>query len=291
MGIAAPRILIVDDKQEHGEAVARKLWKLGYASLFVKYDQQDLMDGVYGPYYGVRLVIMDLDLAGEGRIGDGSRAYSDVTATLQALLGENNGPWILVTWTGHADHAEALFMYLKKRLSDCLHPVSNAVMDKEDFINSDGTEKDDGDIGSRLQELVRQERAIGCLLGWEAAVCKSANQVTYELSHTAKKLDGDIQQNLGHLLFELTKAEAGETVDDLSDYAPELYSLLASLLSDILTVFVPDADNPCSEPTVSAVAGGIDITGWKRAINGMINFENRYCGGAFPGALFKVTDE
>ncbi|WP_419625104.1 hypothetical protein, partial [Thiolapillus sp.] len=114
--IAAPRILIVDDKQEHGEAIVRKLWRLGYTSLFVHFDQAVLADGEYGPFQGVRLVFMDLDLIGEGRLGNGSSAYAAVETTIKTILDDNNGPWMLVTWTGHADHADKLLSHLKKRL-------------------------------------------------------------------------------------------------------------------------------------------------------------------------------
>ncbi len=290
MEIAAPRILIVDDKQEHGEAIARKLWKLGYASLFVQYDQEALLEGKYGPYQGVRLVFMDLDLAGEGRIGDGSRAYADVVATLKAILDSNNGPWVLVTWTRHVDHAETLFSHLKRRLPGELQPVSKEVMDKEMFINDGGTDRNH-DLLSRLREIIRQENATGCLLGWEARVWKSANQVVADLSRTASSLEGeDTNKNLGHLLYELAKADAGETMEDSSEFAPPLYRVLTSLLSDKLSVLSPGINGSCDALAVSPIDGANHLAGWKREINSMINFEAGYSASTCPGALFEITD-
>lgn len=291
IGIASPRILIVDDKQEHGEAIVRKLWRLGYTSLFIRYDQAVLADDEYGPFQGVRLVFMDLDLIGEGRLGDGSNAYAAVEATIKAILDSNNGPWALVTWTGHADHANNLFSHLKERLPGELHPVSNDVMDKEQFINDDGTEKNDG-LSAKLRELTRQENATGCLLGWEAGVLKSANQVVADLNRTAISLDGaNIHQNLGHILYELAKAEAGESLEDAKDYASFLYRVLASLLSDRLSVLMPDTDNSCGDSKLTPVDGEEDLTGWKREINAMVNFETNYSGGTCPAALFKITED
>jgi len=296
VSIAAPRILIVDDTQEHGEAIARTLWKLGFAGLFVKYDEADLLAGIYGPYQGVRLVFMDLDLAGEGRVGDGSRAYSDVTAVIQTLLEEGNGPWVLVTWTGHADHSGALFAYIKQRLPPHMHPVRNYVMNKEELLDANGGEKGENDDGtrslkSRVSELTRQEGAIGCLLGWEAAIRNSASQVVSELTNTAKVLDGNVQANIGQLLFELARAEAGATMENISDYAPSLYRVMAALLSDKLAMAVPDDEKRCVGPALSAVDGGNDITNWKREVNGMLHLEGGYSAGSCPGALFAVTDE
>ena len=291
IGIASPRILIVDDKQEHGEAIVRKLWRLGYTSLFIRYDQAVLADDEYGPFQGVRLVFMDLDLIGEGRLGDGSNAYAAVEATINAILDSNNGPWALVTWTGHADHADNLLSHLKERLPGVLHPVSNDVMDKEQFINDDGTEKNDG-LSAKLRELTRQENATGCLLGWEAGVLKSANQVVADLNRTAISLDGaNIHQNLGHILYELAKAEAGESLEDAKDYASFLYRVLASLWSDRLSVLMPDTDNSCGDSKLTPVDGEEDLTGWKREINAMVNFETNHAGGTCPGALFKITED
>lgn len=275
MGIAAPRILIVDDKPEHGEAIARTLWRLGYASLFVLYDQAALANGDYGPYQGVRLIFMDIDLAGTGSVGNGSIAYADVVATIKSILDSNNGPWVLVTWTGHADHAERLLSYLKDpdRLPEELQPISNDVMEKEKFIHDDGTDRN-GAILPRLKEVIRQDNATGCLLGWEAGVWESANQVVAELSQTANQLKGDdIHKNLGHLLYELARAAAGKTIDDLSDYAPALYEVLTSLLSDKLSVWTPEAQDSCKQESVSAVDDGEEIADWKRRINTMINLE------------------
>ncbi len=291
MGIASPRILVVDDKQEHGEAIVRKLWRLGYASLFIHYDQAVLADGEYGPFQGVRLIFMDLDLISEGRLGDGSNAYAAVEATINVILDSNNGPWILVTWTGHADHADNLLSHLKERLPGELHPVSNDVMDKEQFINDDGTEKNDG-LSAKLRELIPPENATGCLLGWEAGVLKSANQVVSDLNRTAISLDGaNIHQKLGHILYELAKAEAGESLEDAKDYASFLYRVLASLLSDKLSVLIPDTGNSCGGSELTPVGGEEDLTGWKRKINAMVNFEANYSGNTCPGALFKITED
>ena len=293
MGIAAPRILVVDDKPEHGEAIVRKLWQLGYASLFVQYDPALLTERVYGPYRGVRLVFMDLDLKGTGRIGEGSTAYAEVAATLKEILDEDNGPWILVTWTGHADHADVLYTYLKdpRRLPKALHPASNAVLDKEDFIHDDGTYKNDS-LLSKLRELTDQENATGCLLGWEAGVWESANQVVAELSRTASHLEGDnIHQSLGHLLHELAKADAGESMDDNPEFASFLYRVLTSLLSDKLSILTPDTNNPCNKEIIAPAQARQGLESWKREINTMLHFEGAYSAGSCPGALFQIRDE
>ncbi len=268
MGIAAPRILIVDDKQEHGEAIVRKLWKMGHASLFVEYDQQRLMDGEYGPFEGVRLIFMDLDLAGEGRIGDGSRAYADVQAVVETILGQGNGPWALVTWTRHADHAEQLWDHLQDRLPEHLRPLSSHVMDKENLLADGGA----ADLTDELGTILAHEDAVKCLLNWESGVLNSANEVIAELVKVAATLDGDSGENLGALLYELARAEVGKTIDQHADRSLPLYRVLTALLSDRLGSGVPEGKNACSSDYVKELED-VGLTDWKRRINTMINLE------------------
>jgi hypothetical protein len=284
MGIASPRIVIVDDKREHGEAIVRKLWQMGHASLFVEYDQQRLEGGVYGPFRGVRLIFMDLDLAGEGRIGDGSRAYGDVQAVVQAILGEGNGPWALVTWTGHADHADELWSYLQNRLPEPLRPISWWVMDKERLLG----ESHDAELTSELDHILVHQDAVKCLLYWESGVLDSANEVIAELVKVAATLGGDSTENLGALLYELAKAEAGETLYD--DRSQPLYQVLTSLLSDRLGGAKNNSEQGCSKDYVRGRTG-VDLADWKRRINVMLNLEKREMDSTCPGAIFEIQED
>ena len=268
MGIGSPRIVVVDDKREHGEAIVRKLWQMGHASLFVEYDQQRLMDGGYGPFVGVRLIFMDLDLAGEGRIGDGSRAYADVFAVVQAILGEGNGPWALVTWTGHADHAEQLWDHLQERLPVHLRPLSRQVMDKERLL----ADSQDHELTDELKHILAHQDAVKCLLNWESGVLNSANEVIAELVKVAATLEGDSTENLGALLYELARAEAGKTVDQHADRSQPLYRVLTSLLSDRLGSAANEDEQGCSDEYIVENTRA-DLSEWKRRINTMINLD------------------
>ncbi len=268
MGIASPRIVVVDDNVEHGEAIVRKLWQMGYASLFVEYDQQRLMDGVYGPFSGVRLIFMDLDLAGEGRIGDGSRAYADVLAAVQAILDMGNGPWALVTWTRHADHTDELWRHLQERLPKELTPMSRQVMDKERLL----ADSQDEALTNELKQIMAHQDAVKCLLNWESGVLDSANEVIAELVKVAATLDGSSTENLGALLYELAKAEAGKTIDQQNERSQPLYRVLTSLLSDRLGSAISRDEQGCSDAHIK-VKTGVDLTEWKRRINTMINLD------------------
>ncbi len=286
MEIASPRIVVVDDEREHGEAIARKLWQMGYASLFVEYGER-VIDGKYGRFGGVRLIFMDLDLVGEGRIGFESRAYPAVAAVIEKILDDENGPWALVTWTGHADHADELWDFLQSHLPPHLRPLSRQVMDKEVLL---GDEKDE-DLEAKLRQILSHQDAVRCLLRWESGVLKSANEVIAELVKVAASLGGDSGKNLGALLYELAEAEAGKTIANNDDRSRPLYRVLTALLSDRLGSAVNGGEGACSGDYVKK-AENVDINNdWKRRINTMLNLELAELKSTCPGAIFEIRDD
>ena len=266
MGIASPRIVVVDDKVEHGEAIVKKLWLMGYAGLYVNYEQ--LVDGEYDSFQGIRLIFMDLDLKGREWLGDGADACGDVEAVVRKILAKDNGPWALITWTGHADHAEQLWNHLQERLPFELKPLSRRVMKKEDFL---GKGKDNN-LAEELKRVIAHHDAVKCLLNWESGVLDSANEVIAELVRVAATLDGSSTENLGALLYELAKAEAGKTIAQQTDLSQPLYRVLTSLLSDRLGSAASEDEQGCPDKYVKEKRGP-DLTEWKRRINTMINLD------------------
>lgn len=283
MGIASPRILVVDDKVEHGETIVRKLWSMGYAGLYVNYEQ--LVDGDYGSFQGVRLIFMDLDLKGREWLGDGADACGDVEAVIRKILKKDNGPWALVTWTGHADHAEQLWVHLQERLPFELKPLSHQVMKKEDFLG----EGKDEQLAEELKRVIAHQDAVKCLLNWESGVLDSANEVIAELVKVAVTLDGNSTENLGALLYELAKAESGKTIAQQTDLSQPLYRVLTSLLSDRLGSTTNEGNRGCAGDYIKEKTGA-DLTEWKQRINVMLNLEIGELDSTCPGAIFEIQE-
>ena len=268
MEIASPRIVVVDDNREHGEAIVRKLWQMGHASLFIEYDEERLINGEYGPFDGVRVIFMDLELSGSGFIGNGAQAYADVRNVIEKILDAGNGPWTIVTWTSYAGHSDQLWAYLQERLPVHLRPLSMQVMDKEKLLEHGRNI----DLTNKLRTILSHQDAVKCLLSWEAGVLSSANEVIAGLVEVAATVDGDVGRNLGALLFELARAEAGKTIDQHTDRARPLYRVLTALLSDRLGSDRVNDKNACSNEHVRE-AEGMNLPEWKRRINTMINLE------------------
>src|SRR5688572_9257987 len=118
--------------ENQGLDVARALWSIGLPVYFFHFTQEKLQ-AYANRISGVRLVFMDINLVG-GAFGDGGSAFAAVEQTLRTVLAEDNGPYILATWSAHDDAADRLFAQLRQRLPPALIPVKFVRIQKDNFI-------------------------------------------------------------------------------------------------------------------------------------------------------------
>lgn len=274
------RVLVVDDKEEEGLHIALALHREGFSPWFVKYDQAHLQNKVYGSHSGVWCVVMDIDLLGGGLTGSESTlAFGTVESAILALLEENNGPFVLVTWSRHDESAAGLFEHLKERLPERMRPFKLLQLDKESFLS------ESSDLCVDLRRGLGEIPALSCLMNWENAARSSACEVSQTLFEAAKGIgSGDTGNNLRHVLCSLARAHAGKTLRQ-ENVLSSLYSVLAPLLADrIQTSCPPESglleESPQDRPT--------DIDGnWWRQVNAMLHldFPPNYCSG--PGTAYE----
>lgn len=285
------RILVVDDREDHGQCIAAALWRCGLSVLFIRYDEKTLLEGNSSTQQGVRLIFMDINLSG-GTIGDSGTAFAQVQMAVQSLLSANNGPWALVTWSSHDDKAEALFAHLRQRLPESLRPISLGRLNKEKLLAPD---LGDGPLVELQQEISNRLGEIGplvCLLGWEGHVYEAASSVIDLLGATAEKLAADpegssLSISLVCLLRELAAAEGGRAAVSAADVAPYLYRVLSSLLADRLESTTSTAF--CQDLAVAGRSPSIPQD-WRRKINSMMHLDPMAVSHPVPGAIYVPDD-
>jgi len=276
-------VLVVDDKEEDGLRISSALWKAGLPVVFVQYDEAKLVDArpLAG---GVRVVFMDIELSGKGLATNAHYAFQQVVTALQKLLPTENGPWALISWSSNDDHAEAMFKFVRERLSGTDLPVAFGRLDKEAVNDTALLEA----VKSKLDGI----DAVRCLIGWEHAVRRAVASVLHGLACTAEK-GGDtgfLDSRLRNLLLELATAEAGKA--QLSGMeVTALYRLLSRLLADRLDA--SDAPScalgtPSHEPQVQDEEGR-EV--WRCQINTMLNLDLNPGSVTSPGALFDVSTQ
>jgi len=276
------RVLVVDDKEAEGQPIALALHREGFSPWFVRYDQEHLQSGVHGVHSGVWCVVMDIDLLGSGLTRSNSTlVFGAVESAILALLEENNGPFVLVTWSRHDDSAEGLFQHLKERLPEGMRPFKLLRLNKESFLS------ESSDLCADLRRELGEIPALSCLMNWENAARSSSCEVSQMLFEAARGIGSEENMgiNLRHVLCSLAHAHAEKTLSP-SNIQSSLYSVLAPLLADRIQTSSATIELGLFEENNTDNIENIDGNWWRR-INAMLHldFPPNCCSG--PGTVYE----
>lgn len=276
------RIVIIDDKSEEGEPIARALWLAGLPVLFAKFDPETWMaeDAPFKNMEGVRVVLLDIDLLGSSMKGSEDQLFGTAATAMETILHDNNGPYLLIAWTNYDDQASALKSYLQKRLSPSKRPILFRKLAKEDYLSGGKTEFE---LRNSVLNFIEEFPPIRALSAWEGSVQIAAGGVVSDIINTVVASEPADERTfaarLATLLRDLAEAEDGKHVKP-EDVSRPLASVLTFLLSDQLSSrgfrTVPLAE---IDPLPEAIA-----MDWRRRINLMLNFDTAVSPPA-PGTL------
>lgn len=262
-----------------GLDVARALWAIGLPVMFFHFSPARLV-GHANRTAGVRLVFMDINLVG-GAFGDGGAAFAAVEQSLRTLLAENNGPYILATWSAHDDAAQRLFVQLKERLPPALVPVKFVRIEKDHFIG----EANAAALQGRVRALLEDAGNAKALIEWERTLRRAAGDTVNEVLSLARAANAeDPDAELGKVLRALAHAEASEHLTDQNAFRAA-GTVLNQVLSDVVERAPELNDAACSTLVFNAAPAG-DLA-WKHRLNGFLLVE-RTPGAArhAPGDVF-----
>jgi CheY-like chemotaxis protein len=286
MPLDVSRILVVDDEDKAGTRISRTLWKAGYPVRFVHYDQADFAGGSIGSLSGVRIIFMDLDLIGAGITGDGSMVFTTVQGAINQLISDNNGPYVLVTWSSHDEYAERLLDHLNERLPYKKRPLGHARLNKEDF-----TGEHEPELIGAVRDCLQQLNSTACLVEWEGGIQYAACETVQKLVDIASELDCATQDDaVKKVLWALAQAEAGRTLD--ADNAMEsLYSLLTNLLHDRVINWQSEKSSECGGLIEKHDCNDTEF-GWFQKLNSMIHLETKtnLDNGFATGNVYQYPD-
>ena len=99
IGLQTGRVVVIDDDSKEADPLLKSFSKIGIASTYYSGNVAELPDT---PLKGVRLVALDLHLAGDGN-GDAREILSTPLGVLQKLIAPQNGPFVLLAWTKHTN--------------------------------------------------------------------------------------------------------------------------------------------------------------------------------------------
>lgn len=287
--------LIVDDKLEDGQLISDHLKELCIPHLFFHANEDHLIrlrnqDVRYTENY--RVVFQDIALISGTSPTKGDYDYA--AEIIDTLLTDNNGPWLLVTWStwnGEDDrtYANDLFKHLVQELDSNKSPYAFVVIDKSLFTGGEShgtvTPLQNMDRAERLllnsliQSSVTDKKSMNLLMKWEKYIGRSISETLVDL-HGFSSNDGNNDKNLGKLLYELARAVAGKSLSNDSSWR-SLVGVLNSQLLDRIS-------HQCIEGTDLFKYSGVeilDLDDWKKNVNRLLHFE---VGGSAngPGSIY-----
>lgn len=293
--------LVIDDKFNDGLLICSRLIDRLVPHYFFHFEHPRLAALKEQPknLSGIRLVFQDLQLVSTG--APKKDDYDAAAEILDALLGESNGPWLLVTWSTWAgagndlgtDKAEELFSHLQTELPEGKRPFAYVVLDtKPTFTIGDHhssvnelsniPEEERVALSQHINEKIAGFTATNTLLSWENEVFRAISETMSEVTNIIQigdKFDSD----LGSILREMATAEIGQHMAP-ENFGKGIKEILSSILRDKIQV---TAQGLHEFENVDDTR----ITSWKEKINRIIHFELSPSIRPFPpGSVFSMTN-
>lgn len=236
MIFSAPRFVVVDDKQQHLDAITSTLQRLGAPCLGVRYDGTEELNPDH--FRGVRCLFMDLHLIDNVVSTDPRRHFGNIAAILEDNISASGGPFILIVWTVHPNLDSELCDYLDERIDTKkphARPLAVLSLAKGNFINlDDGAITDSEGLRQAVLATVTANSQIAALLGWEADVLVAAGDTLAELLKlipAAERVSKSYPSALDTILSRLAREAVGRPNVKIN-HRTAITTALAPILAD-----------------------------------------------------------
>lgn len=241
-----PRLIAIDDKQHHLDALMNAFQQLGAPCMGIRFQPETELDAQH--FRGVRGLFLDLHLI-DGVMGtDHRRHYGQIAAILEENIAATGGPFILVIWTEHAQLAAELEAYLDVNLlpeRPWARPLAVLSLAKETFINvQDGSPRSPEALRDAVIAAVRSNPQLAAILNWEADVHAAAGETLaalVALVPEGERTTAAFSPALDGVLSRLANETVGQP-NVGADPRAAIGTALAPILADRIQNQGPDAD-------------------------------------------------
>lgn len=190
--LGSPRIIAIDDREDHLIGLANCLNRNGVACLQILFT--DDHTGIHA-CPDVRIVFADLHLV-PGTASEHTADFAVIGGLLENTI-RPSGPYYIVLWTQYPDQAPALREFLDERLGDGVtKPFDVCPLPKSDHIDHDGNIADET-LMEAIQNIIRGLPQVGALFEWEGQVLGAAGRTVSSILALASQ--DDTQQRTDRL--------------------------------------------------------------------------------------------
>ena len=204
--LGSPRIIAIDDREDHLAGLADCLNRNGVACLRIHFT--DDPTGIHA-CPDVRIVFADLNLV-PGMASDHTADFAVIGGLIENTI-RPTGPYHIVLWTQYPEQAPALREFLDERLGDGVtKPFDVCPLPKSEHIDQDGNTSDEM-LMEAIYNIVRGLPQVGALFDWEGQVLSAAGRTVSSILDLASQGDGDQRADrLGRILGRLAVEAVGK---------------------------------------------------------------------------------
>lgn len=194
------KAIVVDDEVTQGLPVALALWRHGIEASYYRGREEELPEK---PLTGVRLVVLDMVLEGVDP-RNSKLVVSTLFGVLEKLIHTANGPYIIVTWSGHPNNVSAFHEKISEpqEWSQIFaRPTIVIDLKKEDYLSSNAIASTDEKTTvesvmtsegfkfdafmSDLKNKLSEQRSLLLLFDWESRMRQASSNTLHELSEVS----------------------------------------------------------------------------------------------------------
>ena len=207
MMLIAPRVIAVDDDQNHLDGLTGALNQYGVACLQFHFTGDTT--GIK-PCPNVRVIFADLHL-GKGPASNHSRDFGIIGGLIQETI-KPSGPYFIVLWTMYPDQADALQKNLEERLEGVAKPFAVLPLDKSNHLDEAGNVKSTKKLVERIAAIAKKQPQIVALLNWENRVLGAAADTISSVLTLAEPTTGSERraEGIGKMLARLAVEAVGQ---------------------------------------------------------------------------------
>lgn len=178
--LGSPRIVAIDDQEEHLAGLANCLNQNGVACLQIPYKGKST--GIK-PCPDVRVIFADLQLV-PGPRSDHLSDFTGIGSLLETTI-KPIGPYFIFLWTQYPDQASGLLEYLNERLGPGVtKPYDVRPLPKSRHIDPDGNISDDK-LMEEITDITRDLPQAAALFDWEGRVLRAAGSTVSSILNLA----------------------------------------------------------------------------------------------------------
>ena len=187
LGLRTARALVVDDDYQEAHPVLLALSRLGIGSVYLNGDLELLREN--GPFRGIRLAFVDMDLQGAGDIADEDLGRQ-AAQYLATAVSHENGVLAVLVWTKHSEAARAFFCQIRALLPKSAVLEFGVEEKPAGGLRGNTLALDDavGKIVKSVSERLKNAPGVHVLWEWE--------QLTHEAVTTTSENLVDVVRNV-----------------------------------------------------------------------------------------------